>query len=326
MIDSQELYQEYLNILASNNNPTIELEMLALKYNTKVNKLVQIIEDYINTSIEKPEFAIIFDNLLKSDSKNKYLEDLNITPEYLKQHLKEYLYFYKPTIAFRSNRFKTVIENIIKKYEAYLRGVKSSNKINELRPLFEKFIKSRYNLERFCIKNNISLKEFKLYIQFIKKDAIIYKRFMDSFELKEKYKYEHIEDDISIILKYIYELGDDFCVIDLFQITPFGPTELITFADEYLQGEDLKVFRKYIGKSYRNFYVQGNFMNNLRIEALITSRYLITIDGEEIETTEEFRREVINFLVSKDIPINNQVFYRACIRHYQNNLITKFYR
>ena len=325
-IDGKEVYKRYLEILSSHKNIIIEMELLATNYNLITNKLIIFLQQYIDEYIEKPEFAIIFDELQKSDNRNEYLDSLGITPEYLKQHLKEYLWIYKPIVGLKNNRFAKVFENIIKNYEAYLRGPKKVDKVVEVRPIIEEFIKSEYGIERFCIKYNIRPKDFKSYIPIIKKDGLLYKRFSDSFELKEKLKYEHIEDDISVILDYIYKLGDDFCTIDLFQITKYGPSELITFADQYLPNDKLKLFRKHIGRSYRDFLTRANFMNNARIEGLINNDYIIKVDDTQVATTKEFRIEVINYLREKDIPINLDIFYIACIRHYKNNLINKIYR
>ena len=144
--------------------------------------------------------------------------------------------------------------------------------------------------------------------------------------MKEKIKYEHIEDDISVILNCIHNLGDEFSAIDLFQLTKFGPHELLSFADEYLPPLELKLFRKHIGIAYRNFATHGNIMNNLRSDALIKTRYMLTIDNEQFETTEEFRSEVVEFLREKDIPINTEIFHIACVRHYKNNLIKNYVR
>ena len=62
------------------------------------------------------------------------------------------------------------------------------------------------------------------------------------------------------------------------------------------------------------------------IEGLINNDYIIKVDDTQVATTKEFRIEVINYLREKDIPINLDIFYIACIRHYKNNLINKIYR
>ncbi len=327
----QELiYQEYLNLINSKENILVGIEKMAIYYNTDSDTIIKILSQYIDTYIKKPDYAIIFDNLKIVKNKNEYLKNLGITPNYLKSHLHEYLLFYNPKVILKNNRRSEVFQKIIKNYENYLRGPKLRATIEEVRPIIEEFIKSEYGIERFCIKYHLSYYNFNfnngIFITALKRDPLLYKRFLDNLDLKEKIKYEHIEDDISIILDYIHKLGDDFSLIDLFQITKYGPYELLNFANEYLQGDELKLFRKFIGKSYRNFVTTGSFMNKSRIKALITAKYIFTIDDEQIETTEEFRSEIINFLMEKDIPINSEIFHTACVRHYNGNLITKVYR
>ncbi len=325
-----EIYQKYLKLLTSNENLLIGIETIADDYEVESDKIIKLLQQYIDNYVKKPDYAILFDNLRCVEDKNTYLEDLGITPDYLKEHLEEYLRFYKPEISLKNNKRSRVFDNIIKSYEAYLRGPKLGSTLEEVKPITEEFIKSEYGLERFCIKYHLDPNYFSFskgsYITALKKDPILYKRFIENLELKEKIKYEHIEDDISVILNCIHNLGDEFSAIDLFQLTKFGPHELLSFADEYLPPLELKLFRKHIGIAYRNFATHGNIMNNLRSDALIKTRYMLTIDNEQFETTEEFRSEVVEFLREKDIPINTEIFHIACVRHYKNNLIKNYVR
>ena len=67
---------------------------------------------------------------------------------------------------------------------------------------------------------------------------------------------------------------------------------------------------------YRDYAIYGNFMRNERINLLISTPFSITIDNKLIETTFEDRKNVIDYLKTKEIPINSKIFGIALIRYY----------
>ena len=317
------IYNDYLQMLKINDDALIWLELESSKYKTNTSVILRILNHYINNELVKPDFALIFEKIKELESPYEYLYFNNITPAYLKEHLEEYLIYFKPEYKLcLNNKILNYYKEIIKKYIIYYKKQLDRTQENEYKNIIKEFIKSKYSLERFCIIKGLTLNDFSpkrngKFIKVMKNDKDLYTKFLCNIEDKEKLKTLNIQTDVINILNAIKELGNDFTIINLFLMTPYAPTELTKVADNLLGIEDLKLFRKYMSICYREFAIHGIFMNNERINLLIKTPYTITIDGNLIETTEE-RHDAIEFLQVNEIPVNSYIFDIALKRYYRN--------
>ena len=319
------MYNDYLQMLKSHDNPLIWFEIEASRYKTNTSIILKVLKNYIETKLEKPEFVNIFQKLKEENNSYEYLFFNNITPSYLKEHLEEYLIYYRPEYKLRyDNKLFNTYKELIRKYSNYYQKQINIKENDNNKKIVLEFINSKYSLERFCIVKGLTLNDFNskkngIFIKTMKNDKELYTKFLFSLERKEKDMILNISNDIKNILNKIYTLGNDFSLIDLFLSTNYGIMELIKVADNILNIEDLKLFRKYMNICYRDYAIHGNFMKSERINLLITSSYTITIDNELIETTKEERERVINFLQKHEIPINSKIFTIALTRYYKEN-------
>ncbi len=321
---SKLIYDDYLQMLKINDDALIWLDLESFKYKTNTSIILKVLNHYINNELVKPDFALIFEKIKELPNPCEYLYFNNITPAFLKEHLEEYLIYFKPEYKLCLNsKILNNYKEIIRKYIIYYKKQLNITQENEYKNLINEFIKSKYSLERFCIIKGLTLNDFNskkngIFIKIMKKDKDLYTKFLYNIDAKEKLKNLNIQTDILNILKAIKELGNDFTIINLFLMTPYAPLELTKVADNILNKEDLILFRKYMNICYRDFAIHGNFMNKERINLLIKIPYTITIDGNTIETKEEERRDAIEFLQVNEIPINSYIFDIALKRYYKN--------
>ncbi len=324
------IYKDYLQMLKTHDNPLVWFELTAAKYRTNTNIILKVLNNYIKNELEKPDFVLIFDKLTEIDNPNEYLFFNNITPSFLKEHLEEYLTYYKVEYKLRySNKILNTYKEIIKKYITYFKKQIEIKENNQYEETILEFINSKYTLERFCINKGLNLNDFNInkngiFIKVMKNNQELYRKFLFSIERKKKEMELNIQSDIKKILKAINDLGSDFSLIDLFFLTNYGIRELTNTADNILEINDLKLFRKYMNVCYRDFAIYGNFMNTQRIKLLKATPYTFTLNNELIETTIEDREKIINYLKQNEIPINSKIFAIALSRYYNRKRERRF--
>ncbi len=324
---SNLIYKDYLQMLKDHDNPMVWFELTSSKYRTNTTIILKVLKHYIENELEKPEFVTIFEKIDELENPYEYLYFNNITPAYLKEHLEEYLIYYRPEYKLRSdNKLMNNYRGIIAKYAKYYQSQTNIKMETEYKKIILEFINSNYSLERFCIFKGLSLNDFNykrngIYIKAMKNDPELYSRYLSYLE--EKNKKEIIQGEVKKVLEAIYTLGNDFSIIDLFLITNYGVLELIKESDNILANDDLKIFRKYMDSCYREYTLYGNFTDNNKINMLITTPYSIFIDNNLVETSEEDRYQAINFLITNKIPINQKTFETVLKRFYKDKKIRK---
>ncbi len=309
-------YHEYLTYLKEHNNID-ELGDVINKLGWSQQEFFDCLLNYINKNITKPLYAIAFDEIietiLSNNDKNIYmsLRRQGITPDLLHINLSNYLTIFRPDIKY-TNKYLNKIREILRTYTDYLKAIAERNRIVQEHTAFttnhiKDFLNSPYSIERFFLPRRISSTEFiRKYASPLQKyNPELYNKLQETIVTKNEIKNATIQNDVLLILKLIKELGNDFNSIDLFKNTMFSPKELKKAADEFLNKDDLKLFRSKI-----NYYGTSAFMTTIigevRVKSFIETRFSITIDKELIETTKEEREMVIKDLKEFCIPISSE--------------------
>ena len=218
---------------------------------------------------------------------------------------------------------------ILQKYTEYSRKIKETNALMETKDAISKriileFINSPYSLERFILPKRLTSADFNKILDFTRQhDKVNYQLFQDSMNRKEEIKNATIESDILTILTLIKELKEDFTSVDLFKSTLYGPRELVKAADNYLTGEDLKLFRSQVNK-YRIYTFTTTILTDSATEGLIKTKLNLTINNELVETTEEERQSIVDDLNNHSIPITSKTFFDAYNKYYQDKKVKTY--
>ena len=333
-IDEIIAYNEYMNYLANNYNDPYGIDKIIDKLGTDYRRFFDNLISYIDKNIKKPKYVLIFERILEAiiyDTNldvNKYLYNNGITPEELQTNLNKFLNYFRPDMKYTNENLPR-LHAILQKYTEYSRKIKETNALIETKDAISKriileFINSPYSLERFILPKRLTSADFNKILDFTRQhDKVNYQLFQDSMNRKEEIKNATIESDILTILTLIKELKDDFTSIDLFKATLYGPRELVKAADNYLTGEDLKLFRSQVNK-YRIYTFTTTILTDSATEGLIKTKLNLTINNELVETTEEERQTIVDDLNSHSIPITSKTFFDAYNKYYQDKKVKTY--
>lgn len=330
--------------IKSNGNLNIIKEALE---NLKITESVFIrcACEYINKNITKPEYVLVFENLLKlktKDEVNKYLSSISFSLKYLQNNLMAYYFYFRPDIYFYRNDLKEKLNKMLNCHKVYLKlldepplDIVNKSSLEYATIIIKNFIKSQTTLERYCFQNNITLQSFKTFLQKIKytdnqasekEISNLYIEYEKNILLKEEIKERDLKNEVLKILNQIKESGK----LSLFEFslcTKYGIKELIKQADMLRENEniisldELKLLRSVLNnllnvKRYQTFQIK-NFYNN-------NDKFSFSINNELMELDTNTRKMIINFLMSNEVPITFDTIKFAYLFIIDENLYQSF--
>ena len=322
------VYTEYLKLIESG-ELLVGIEVTLDKLKMSLTKFISILMQYLEEFEDSNDYQI-FDELLNNPNPREYLKENFIPKDYLSTNLNNYLYYRRPDILFGNKTLLKTLNSLIEyNNKLWLEREQQEKNKKEILPFIENIIKEylnqEYSLERFCLFKNISKYYFYpkkgLYtkeIAMYNKD--LYQEFLNRYTYEQQTKKKNIINDIYTLFNIIKEKGF-LDAIDFYQTTIYSPLEVLEVADEILNNEDNKLIREYINRLKDSF--TNNRNHKLKV-GLSKDKYTFNLNGNLIETSEEDRLIILEFLEKENIPISSVlVFQDACKRYFENNLIPK---
>ena len=325
------VFNDYIRLIET--TKPIELiygiESILVKRKMTLNKFISILMQYLEEHEVIIEYSDICEELLNREDKKEYLNEHPISSELLSTILNKYLLYKRPDIFFGNKNILRTLNSLIA-YNDKLNKEREKEKHEKdtFLPVIENFVNDflnqDYSLERFCLLRNISKHFFYsrdgFYIrQLALYNQELYQQLVTDLNLREKEKQVTLVNDIYKVLAMIKE-NKDFDAIDFYQTTKYGPLEFIDASTAILNVEDSKLIREYVNK-LRCPYINNYHNNSLKSE-LLKEKYTLTIDNAIVETTEEVRKIVLDFLEKENIPISSIIVFQDAIRkYYKNELI-----
>ncbi len=322
------VFNDYIRLIESTKpiQLVFEIETILIKHKMSLNKFISILMQYLEEHKIIIEDSNICEELLNSEDKRAYLNENPIPSELLSSTLNKYLLYRRPDIFFGNKNLLKTLNSLIN-YNDKLNKIreKENHEKDTFLPIIENFVKDflnqDYSLERFCLLRNISKHYFYPKDGFYSRQLIaynqdLYQELLTDLKLREKEKQESLVNDIYKVLAMIKE-NKDFDAIDFYQATKYGPLEFIETSTAILSIEDSKLIREYVNK-LRCSYTINYHTNSLKTE-LLKEKYTLTIDNTIVETTEEVRKIVLDYLEKENIPISSIIVFQDAIRKYYKN-------
>ncbi len=323
----QLVYNEYLKLLESG-ELLVGIEVTLDKLKMSLTKFISILMQYIKEINVHEDYEELFNELLNNPEPKEYLKQNFIPKEFLITNLNNYLFYKRPDILFGNKILLRKLNSLIE-YNNKLwkeREEKEKNKKNLLpfvENIINEYLNQDYSLERFCLIKNLSKYYFYsnkgFYTRIIalyNKD--LYQKLLTDYTIREQNKQINIPNDINNILSIIKEKGG-IDAIEFYQLTKYSPFEILEVANKTLSNEDNKLIREYLNRLRSNY----NQNHKLKVE-LLKEKYTFNLNGTLIETDEDTRKKIIEFLEKENIPISSiSVFEDACKRYYKNELNSK---
>ena len=286
-------------------------------------QFLMYVREYIDTIYDKEDFAIVFQKLITFETTEEiieYLDEQDLSIEYLESKILTYIMEYRPDILFTKN---TLLIDLKKKLKIYSNYIKNKDKRNELpkfvnndreATLITNFLSSKFSIERFCFQNKITISDFNMKLNRLKSsNPELYLNCQERLNLEKRIKDEEMTKEVFLILNLIKELDNEFNSIDFFINTRHGIKELLKHADKILSNIDAKFFRMNV-----HAYININMYTDKTLDCILNQKTIDNIDGVLTEVTREDKLEIINFLEENNIPFSNTTFKDATIKYFRN--------
>ena len=331
--NEMKAYLEYASFLKNKANYQFGIDEAIRRSGLSSDVFFGSLVNYINKNVVKGRYETIFDQIISiitfnsSVDINEFLYNEGVTYQELQSNLDHYLTYFRPDIKY-SSTYLAKLNNVINKYREYSLNIDKKKKLLKekgliVQELLTEFINTPYSLERFLFFKRIKTVDFSKYVKFAKEyNQELYLEYQKSLTLKENVKSSNIEKNILDILALMKELGDDFTGIDLFKNTIYGPKELIKCADNFLNLEDLKLFRSHVNKYNASIFL-CSILANSGISELINSKLLVKTNEDTIETSESDRKMIVEDLKNNYIPVTSKLFLDDLKKHYQSRVKIK---
>ena len=307
------------------NGNILIMQTFADNLHIKIDKFLYLTYQYIEEEITKPDYVKYIDKLLEKDKDERfqYLDDINaksyVNYKYLKDNITSYLQLYRPHLYYLDDKTLNQLNEIFAGYEAYLYRRDNPSKAKKIiddkyyESVIEKFINYNFSKKRFCFNNKLTVKQFDDMRDLVikKKNPTLYTRCLEKEKSIEEEKNAIISQDVNNILAKIKEDPDNFALLDILLMTNYDILELIKEADNCLDLENKKLFRKYV-RNYRNIHL--NILTGERLNGLFKTTFIYNINDEMITITEEELINIINFLQERNIPICYEIISVVCQR------------
>ena len=293
-------------------------------------------------SLRTSKCYVLLSRILESDdlealAQKIYEQNLTISIDVSKTYdfVMTYQEAYKITDE-EAEKLENILMKKIQQLRMYIKAINKSFKAEQEKIVTEKYEKQRLDLcnklvteyinseftsmKMFCKKGGISYDRFKADTLIVKKyNPELYKKFAAIVKKQQAQRYLIITNMLNdIAYKLINGVQVDsenkraFDIIDYYLITNISFEQLLTFAKKILDGEELRLVRKFIKKYH--------FGSAIIKKDILEERNVIILNGSQYEVTNEDKNYVFSYLEKNNIPLLASTYATALKRYLNNDL------